>query len=307
MVVTQVAGGQLRELVDEFIGRDIAPGTADSYGYPLRGHFLPWCASRGVTTPEELVPDVIDAFGRMLQAHTTARGTPLRPASRRTYMKAVQQFLSWLRQRKRIEEVDPKLVQLPRRRRQHRQVLSRAEIQQLEDAARIERDKLIIRIMADTATREGGVARLLRTDVIRQDGRYCFLRVADKTGERMPPISAELYRRLKAHAEGKTGRPRSGDPHLFLATRRRPGGDYEPLTEDGLYQAVRDVAARARLGKRVYPHLLCHSALTWMVNERGISPIVVAESTGRSLSVIMEYYNHPSDQQRWEAMRQLWA
>lgn len=48
-----------------------------------------------------------------------------------------------------------------------------------------------------------------------------------------------------------------------MSTRRQPGAtEVEPLTEDGVYQAVRDAVQRENLGRRIHPHLLRSSAIT---------------------------------------------
>ena len=53
------------------------------------------------------------------------------------------------------------------------------------------------------------------------------------------------------------------DPYSFMSTRRQPGAtEVEPLTEDGVYQAVRDAVQRENLGRRIHPHLLRSSAIT---------------------------------------------
>jgi integrase/recombinase XerD len=294
----------LQDLVEEFSRRSgIAPATRAAY----RAHlaiFLPWAAERGLVAAEELTPDVIDEYARSLERRLTLKGAPLAAASRRAYLKGVQQFLSWLAKRKQVEGIDSRQVDLPRLRRQHRGVLSRAEVQLVEDAAPTERNKLMIRLLADTGCREGAIPGIRCDDVIVRESRFFFVRVRDKTGERLPPVRPELYRRLRAHAAGKTGRPRTSSPYLFMSSRRRPHGDYEPLTEDGVYQAVKDAVARSGIERRVYPHLLKHSAISWMVH-RQMNPAVISEITGTSLAVIVSHYLEVPDRERYEAMMRL--
>lgn len=292
------------ELIDEFCRRsDISPATREFYG-KLKALLPPFCEEQGIARPEELTPDVVDALAARLELYRTARGKPLAPASRAAYLRAVRQFLSWLQKRKGIQGVDSTLVPMPRVRRQHRDVLSQPEIQKLEDAARIERDKLLIRLLAETGARLGEIASLRLDDLISRE-RSTFVRVRGKTGERLVPIThPTLYKRLKEYASGKTGRPRTRSPYLFMAHRRRPGADeYEALTEDGLYQAIKDAIQRADLGRRVHPHLLRHSALTHWLAERGANPIFVSALAGVSLQVIKEHYLHPTDEQMWQAMK----
>lgn len=183
-------------------------------------------------------------------------------------------------------------------------MLSATELQALEDAARGERDKLIIAVMAETGAREGEVANLGLGDLIQREGRFGFIRLRGKTGERLAPVSPALWRRLRAYAEGRSGRPRSTMERLFLAERRRKGA-WVPLTTAGIHQAIRDAADRAGLGKRVYPHLLRHTAITRMV-AAGMHPALVSDITGVGVAVISQHYCHPTDEDRWRAMAELW-
>ncbi|MGH3266813.1 MAG: tyrosine-type recombinase/integrase, partial [Trebonia sp.] len=108
-------------------------------------------------------------------------------------------------------------------------------------------------------------------------------------------------RRLRAYIGGK-GRPKTSSQALFITDIRRPGAtSYEGLSQAGIYRTIVDAAARAELGKPVYPHLLRHSALTLMV-AAGMHPAMVSDIAGVSVAVIAQHYSHPSDRQRWEAM-----
>jgi integrase len=288
-------------MAEEFSRRvDIAPKSRIFYRDSLRMTLLPFCDREGLTRPEELTPEVIDRLAIELEGRLSRQGNPLSPATRRSYLKAVQQFLSWLERRKKVSGVEARLVQMPGLRRKHRDVLMRQEIQLLEDAAPMERNKLLIRLMGDTGAREGEVASLRLEDLVAKERSY-FIRIRGKTGERMPPITPSVYRRLKAYAEGKSGRPRTRSTYLFLTSRRRPGGGHEPLTESGVYQAVKDAVERSGIGRRAYPHLLRHSAITHMVSG-GMHPALVSDITGVSVAVIAQHYSHPTDEQRYHAL-----
>lgn len=81
-------------------------------------------------------------------------------------------------------------AQLPRLSKAVMEVLSWEEIQALEDAARTERDKLIVRTLADTRIRVGELAKLPTADLTMQ-GRQHYLRVHGKgSKERLVPIRA---------------------------------------------------------------------------------------------------------------------
>ncbi len=80
------------------------------------------------------------------------------------------------------------------------EVLSSEEIQALEDAAMTERDKLIVRTLADTGIRVGELAKLRTADLTTQ-GRQQYLRVrGEGSKERLVPVP-RLYARLRHYAD----------------------------------------------------------------------------------------------------------
>jgi len=78
-------------------------------------------------------------------------------------------------------------AKLPKPTKRLLEVLSREEIQALEDVAVTERDKLIVRILGHTGIRVGELVNLTTRDLINRD-RNLYLRVGGKTGERLVPI-----------------------------------------------------------------------------------------------------------------------
>jgi integrase len=190
------------------------------YRDSLRMPLLPFCDREGLTRPEEVTPEVIDRLAIELEGRLSRQGNPLSPATRRSYLKAVQQFLSWLERRKKVSGVEARLVQMPGLRRKHRDVLMRQEIQQLEDAAPMERNTLLIRLMGDAGAREGEVASLRLEDLVAKERSY-FIRIRGKTGERMAPItpSVHTFDSCQAHHSQHQPIPSSAAAHatsLFI-------------------------------------------------------------------------------------------
>jgi integrase len=157
--------------------------------------------------------------------------------------------------------------------------------------------------MAENGAREGEVCRLRVQDLIEKDRTYA-VRLSGKTGERYAPVTPATFRRLKAYAT--TGRPRGvRSDRVFVSLRRdKRTGDYEGLSESCVYQLIRDAAERAGLlegGRRIYPHLLRHSAVSFLV-AKGVQPMTVADIVGCSIQVAMAHYNHSTDETRYEAL-----
>ncbi len=271
------------------------------FHYPLMAIVPPFCAERGVEVVQELDRPAVDKLVLSVEQRKRKDGRAISPATRVAYLKALRYFLSWAEEQG-LTPTDGSHIGLPALKKQRKDVLVAEEQRRLEEGARTERDKLIIRIMLETAAREEGVANLRTTDIIERDRRFYFLRVTDKTGSRMPPISRELYRRLTDHRAGRTGRPRTRSSFLFISHHRsRSSKEHEPLGTAGVYRAVKLAAELAGFDRdRVKPHLLRATAITRMCNA-GMHPAMVSEITGVSVAVIARHYHHPSPEDMWEA------
>lgn len=112
-------------------------------------------------------------------------------------------------------------------------LLSRDEIQALEDVAVTERDKLIVRILGDTGIRVGELVNRTTSDLINRD-RNLYLRVGGKTGERIkrrPGGDHGPSRRLESSSCSKTSASEQASPSgsipICYDTPTRPGRSAE--------------------------------------------------------------------------------
>jgi integrase/recombinase XerD len=293
----------LDDLVADFLAscraRGLAARTVESgYGYPLRSVFLPWCREQGLTEIKQLNQRVLDRFTSGLLEQGGRSGRPLSRYSVHAYARAVRLLLNWARREG--EEVSglPQLPKLPQR---VVEVLSRDEIRAMEDAATSERDKLIVRVLADGGLRVGELVTLRCDDIVRRD-RETFLRIHGKGDkQRLVPIAPSLVRRLERYI--RSGRPRdTNSDRVFLSLRRGPSETYEPITRSGVLQLVRLLAKRAGIRRRVHPHVLRHSWVTEMLR-RGVNPKMVADVAGHSsLRMLESVYAHLSASDAYTAM-----
>ncbi len=291
----------LERLIDDYLiscqARGLAPKTLNSsYGYSLQHVLLPWCAAEGITRVEELDRRTFDRFTLMLLQRTKPDGRPISKASVASYVRPVRLMLTWASREGEDVKAKP---QIPRVEKPLREVLARDEIDMLEKAMPTERDRLIIRIFGDCGLRLDELTKLTPQSIIRTN-RQAFLRVLGKRSRiRDVPIPPALLRRLERHVDERP-LERSED-RIFLSLRRGPTGDYDPMTTHGVHQVVKDAAARARLGKRVHPHLLRHSWMTEMIRN-GMSPIQLSIIAGASMQVIQEHYTHLTKDDAYDAM-----
>jgi len=299
-VLDGLASSPLERLADDYLAncqaRGLSPRTLDnSYGYALRVVFLPWCAGEGIRTLSELDGRAVDRFtSSLLQRRRDGR--PISKHTVHSYVRPVRQMLTWAIQ---VGEDVRAKPQLPRCTKPIRDVLSRDEIDAMEKAVSSERDKLLIRILGDCGLRLWELTQLTAADIVRS-GRQAYLRVVGKGGRmRDVPLPPQLLRRLERHIDGRT-LDRSDD-RLWLSLRRGPAGRYDPLSSSGVYQVVKDAVSRARITKRVHPHLLRHSWMTEMLRN-GMSPIQLSIIAGASVQVISEHYTHLTKDDAYEAM-----
>jgi site-specific recombinase XerD len=302
-VVAPTPASALETLVEDYLAhcraRGLSPNTVNqAYRYPLKGILLPFCAQQGITDVSGLANWALDRLSVQLLESGGRGGRPLSKHSVHSYSRAINHFLSWAKREG--ETVDAK-AQLPKLPKKLVEVVSREEIQRMEDAGRTERDKLIVRVLADTGLRVDELLGLRTIDLIEQNRNY-FLRVRGKGAKDRLVPAPRLYRRLRIYIE--RGRPEDAvSNRVFLSHRRRPnGGDYEPLTRSGLDQMIRNLGQLANINKRVYPHLLRHSFATWQLS-RGMNPIQLAQILGHSsLTMIQAVYSHLSPGDAYEAM-----
>jgi integrase len=214
----------------------------------------------------------------------------------KTYATALNTFLRWCASESEL----PDVLQAPKPSMPRRliDVLSRAEIQQLEDTAATERDKLLIRVLADTGIRVGELRGLRLNDVV-VDGRQRYLRVGGKTGERLVPLAPGLSQRLERFA--KRTRPQAASDVLFLTLVRGRSGDYEPLGESSIQHLLSLLGRQAGITKRVHPHGFRHAYATHMLKQN-VNPMLVKNNLGHSsLAMLDRVYSHLVASDSYEA------
>lgn len=279
--------------------RGLAPTTIrTAYAYTLDNVFLPWCARNDIARVEQLTQRVLDRFTSDLHETPSKRGKQLSPHTVHHYVRVVRQFLAWCRVESETVNAKPQLPRLPQR---IVAVLSRDEIERLELAAPTERDKLIIRLLADTGIRVGELCSLEPANIGSDSERRPFLKIFGKgSRERLVPMAPQLARRLELYQRIRPADARGA--RIFLAARRDALGEYAPLTTSGVLQLLRGAADRAGITRRVHPHLLRHSFASEAMR-RGMNPVQLAQLLGHSgLRMIEQVYAQVNATDGFEAV-----
>jgi integrase/recombinase XerD len=260
-----------------------SPATFEQYESVLENVWLPWCAGAGITSSAQMTDGQMDAFTASLKAKRN-RGKPLSPFTLRTYIRSVRIFLTWA-------SVPKGRYEAPRKPgKRLRDVLTRQEIQLMEDTATDARDKLIVRTLADTGMRVGELLTLSKAHGLREDAhaRQYWLRVIGKGDrERDIDVLPALYRRLKDFAAH--GSPK--DCELIFCGKRRRNDQLVPLTRSGVDQLIRNLGKTAGITKRTYPHGFRHAYISHMLS-KGANLVQLQDQMGHtSLAMISEAYN----------------
>jgi site-specific recombinase XerD len=290
----------LERLVDDYLAHCEARGLSrrtleHSYGYALHEVFLPWCSSEGITDLRALDARAVDRFTSSL-LRRQRDGHPISKHTVHSYVRPVRQLLTWAA---RVGEEIAAKPQLPKLSLPLRETLSRDEIDAMEKGVTSERDKLVIRIFGDCGLRLEELTQLTPQSIVRS-ARQAHLRVLGKGSRvRDVPLPPQVARRLERLIDGRP-LDRSAD-RIFLTLRRGPLGRYDPLTHSGVYQIVKDAVHRARISKRVYPHMLRHSWMTEMLRA-GMNPIQLSIIAGASLQVIQQHYTHLTRDDAYDSM-----
>ncbi len=292
----------IEQAVDDYLAAVHARGgsarTDEYYDAVLRKRFLPWVAAEKITGLDQLDQRHLDRLNAALldevNVHT---GKPLSRASVNSYLRGIRMFLSWAKVAGRDYRLKVQGVKVGKK---ERTTLSRGQMNALENAAPTERDKLIIRLFADTGIRLTELLALTPESMIEGQGRdrqRRWLRVHGKGNrERLVPLMPAVFTRLRKYAT--QGRPADcGTDRIFISLRRRPqSGQYEALAARAVQQMLKAVSDRAGLDK-ANPHHLRHSNVTNSLRD-GMNPVALASMLGhRDLSMINEVYAHlnPSD------------
>jgi len=261
------------------------------------------CATEGIEQPLQLTRRTIERYQGELLTNGGVRG-PLSLSTVHSYVRVVNQMLVWARDPDSgvEDDVPDGKVRLPKLGRPVKDILSREEVEHIEDTARTERDKLIIRVFGDTGMRVGELVRL-RTDdlVVRQRKNFLHVRGKGDLDRLVPLIEPSVWRRLQRFVRGRPAGVASD--RMFLGLKRRAGHDeLLPLTESGVQQMVRLAAREAGIKKRVHPHLFRYSAATWM-RTKGLDPLTIARVMGwTSLRMLQRIYDQASPADDFDAM-----
>jgi integrase/recombinase XerD len=213
-------------------------------------------------------------------------------------MRVMRGFVKWAQKRGSLNATVA--VPMPVAHQRVLEVLSKREVSDMESAATSERDKLIIRLLADLGLRLGELLALRPEDLVRDRGNRLIKVRGKGHKERLVPIHPQLFSRLERYANRKQRADALSG--LIFVTDRRRDGHYTQLAQRTVQQTLKYIAESAGITKRVHPHLFRHSNITWQLND-GVPVKHIQENVGHAdLSMITSVYSHVTANDRYESM-----
>ena len=201
----------------------------------------------------------------------------------------IRQFILWMHEKKysyghivntslavehyaRFKGMTVKLGRPRKPKRIIQNVLSESEISRLIQGTRNAREKAIICLLVYSGVRNSELCNIQRKDVDLGANQLKILSGKNKK-DRVVNISSECTRVLIEYLSAFRRRP---EDFLFATLEKE-----NQLSTADLRKIVRVLARRAKIGRRVFPHLLRHSLATNLLN-RGASLIMIKEQLGHA-------------------------
>lgn len=224
-----------------------------------------------------------------------------------TYLPArVRRYKSFLHHITKGSPVAKNILKQKEEKRQRPKTITKNQVQQLLEACSNQRDRLLVRLLYESAMRVGEALALWVEDVDVAENR---LRVCDRGplangaeiktphATRAIDVSSALIDEIVAYV-GVVHTAEIATNHLFIKRQGAQAGQALSYAEvDSLFRRL-----RRKTGIAVTPHLLRHSMLTTLA-EQGWAPELLQERAGHaSFQQTYQTYVHPSP----DALRAAW-
>lgn len=170
-------------------------------------------------------------------------------------------------------------IERPRKRKPLPQVLSKEEIKRMLDATTNLKHHCIIALLYSAGLRRAELLNLKVEDIV-SDRMLILIRGGKGNKDRYSILSSSILKKLRSYY--REYRPKS---FLFEGPHN---GKY---AASSVLQVVKQAAARARIGKRVTPHMLRHSFATRLL-EQGTDLRRVQILLGHGSTKTTERYTH---------------
>lgn len=165
------------------------------------------------------------------------------------------------------------------------------ETEQLKTGCIHKRDRALIEFMRSTAMRRGEVPKVKVGDIDFRSGKLTIYGEKSRRYRTVYLDSVALHY-IQEYLQERGVNEKSTEP-LFTHLR---GDKTQALDVDGIYASIKDIAKRANMDKRVYPHLFRKTTAT-NICRRGGSENAAGEYLGHApRNVTGRHYTYKSEQ-----------
>ncbi len=278
----------VNQIVDQFlhyliVERGLSKNTIDAYGHNLN-RFLDHLQKRGIQEFGKVGQLDVKAFLFSLRRRGLSSKTVLRN------LVALRTFFNFLNQEGMLQNNPVEEIESPKVSKTLPGVLSLKEVEQLLDQPDPQtplglRDRAMLELLYATGMRVSELTRL-PTNQVHLEAGYVLL-YGKGSKERLVPLGREaiewIARYLKTARE-KLAKGRES-PFLFI---NRSGKE---ISRQRFWKSLKAYGQKARIGKRITPHLLRHSFATHLL-ERGADLRSVQMMLGHADISTTQIYTH---------------
>ena len=278
----------MRALLEKFLTyisaeKGLAQNTIESYQRDLE-KFLGYLKAKGIASITHVTRDLI------LDFLEREKEKGLKPSSLARHLASVKVFLSFLAQERLVQQDVSAVLDSPKLWNLLPETLSEEEVASLLDAPATQkptgiRDKAILELLYATGARVSELVHLKTGDLNMQ---VSFVKVLGKgSKERIVPVGSRALFWIKKYLEEV--RPKVAQDLLVQNLFLNQHGI--GFTRQAIWGLLKMYARKARLKKRVAPHMLRHSFATHLLS-RGADLRVVQEMLGHADISTTQIYTH---------------
>jgi integrase/recombinase XerD len=214
-----------------------------------------------------------------MRMYLAARCKDMKATTKNTQISIMKSFFGWLYEEDYIEKNPMKQIKSTKVPGRLRNTLSNEELENLRQACITDREKALIEFMLSTGCR---LSEIIGVNVNDIDWNAMSLRVIGK-GNKEREVLFNVKAKILMKKYLKT---RKGDSEALFISEHKP---YRRMAGRGIETIVNKIAARAKMDKSVYPHLMRHSYGTHSINA-GMPITVLQELMGHTNSATTLIY-----------------
>lgn len=205
-------------------------------------------------------------------------------------LSVIKTFFGWL-VREELLLRDPTLkIKSPKKPKRLPKSLSIEELEIVRESCETLRERALMEVMYSTGCRLSEIQNLKISDINTQEMNAHVIGKGDK--ERVVYLSIRAYHHLRKYLSG-----RNDECEYLFVTERRP---HRPMTSRSIERIIDKIEARAKISKKLTPHVFRHTFAT-LAMENGADLADVQQLLGHEDPATTLIYSHVSEERKKQA------